>query len=111
MEDNNLYLGAKGAVVAIDRRDGKEIWRTELKGSGFVLVLLDRNLVLAHTKGLLYALDVKSGGILWKNGLEGLGFGYATIASNSISPESVMPVIQKMAADAAAAAGAGAGAT
>ena len=103
MKDNQIYLGAKGAVVALDRRDGHEIWRTQLKGSGFVLVLLDADLVLAHSRGLLYALDPQTGSIVWENGLEGLGYGYATITSENINVGGVMSMIKKMADDQAAA--------
>ena len=103
MKDNHIYLGAKGAVVALDRHDGNEIWRTQLKGSGFVLVVLDADLVLAHTRGLLYALDPKTGSIVWENGLEGLGFGYATITSENVNVGGVMSIIKKMADDQAAA--------
>ena len=107
MEDNVIYLGAKGSVVAIDRQNGKQRWRTALKGSGFVLVVLDRDLVFAHTRGELFALDAETGNMLWENGLEGLGYGYVTIASNSITPERVMPAIrQMMSQQAAASAGA-----
>ena len=109
MNDQNIYIGAKGAVVALDRRDGREIWRTELKGSGFVLVVLDADLVLAHSRGLLYALNSQSGEIVWQNGLEGLGYGHATITSENINAGSVMSVIQQMASEQAAAGAAGAG--
>ncbi len=110
MKDNNIYLGAKGAVVALDRRDGKDLWRTQLKGSGFVLVVLDADLVLAHSRGLLYALDPGTGSILWENGLEGLGYGHATIASENVNVGGVMSIIQEMADDqSAASANAGVG--
>ena len=34
-DQNRLYLGIRGHVVGIRKEDGKELWRTLLKGSGF----------------------------------------------------------------------------
>lgn len=99
MKDNTFYLGAKGSVVAINRADGIELWRTPLKGSGFVMVVLDGDVLLAHTRGEIYGVQPETGQILWKNGLEGLGYGHATLASPNIGSQQALAVIQQVMAD------------
>jgi outer membrane protein assembly factor BamB len=77
---SHVYIGIQGQVLALDRATGEEVWRTELKGSNFVnVVLLDREL-LASTRGELFALDPATGEIRWRNKLKGLGTGILTIA-------------------------------
>ena len=68
-----VYLGVKGSVVAIDKKSGSEHWRTHLKGSGFTTVLVDDDIIIAHTSGHLYGIDPKSGREIWHNDLPGLG--------------------------------------
>ena len=34
-----IYIGLKGAVLALDRDSGQIVWRTELKGRDFVNVV------------------------------------------------------------------------
>lgn len=82
--ENRVYLGVKGRVAAIDRSSGELLWKTHLKGSGFVNVAFDAGMVLAHTRGELFALEPGSGQILWRNGLAGLGYGYITMTSPSM---------------------------
>ena len=35
----NLFIGIRGCVLAIDRTTGKEVWTTSLKGADFVNVV------------------------------------------------------------------------
>lgn len=85
-----VYLGLKGHVVAVDKKDGATLWQTKLKGglaSGdrFVTLLIEDARVYAHTCGELFCLDADTGEILWNNGLEGLGYDIGSLASEGIS--------------------------
>jgi outer membrane protein assembly factor BamB len=81
-----VYLGIRGTVIALDRRTGAEQWRTPLKGSDFVNVVLDGELLLATARGEIFALHPGTGRILWNNPLKGMGWGLATIANSAIPP-------------------------
>jgi outer membrane protein assembly factor BamB len=76
----NLFIGIRGCVLAIDRTTGKEVWTTSLKGADFVNVVLDSGQLFAASKGRLYRLDPATGNILWENGLTGMGWGLVSIA-------------------------------
>jgi outer membrane protein assembly factor BamB len=65
MQNDLFYLGLKGSVTALNRLTGKKIWKTHLKGSGFVMVVLDREMVIAHTKGEVFGLRAEDGRVLW----------------------------------------------
>jgi outer membrane protein assembly factor BamB len=81
-----VYVGIKGTVVALDRRDGSEVWRTPLKGGAFACVYRDGDLLLATAGGEIFCLDPKTGALLWQNPLRGLGFGFSSIAGEWASP-------------------------
>jgi len=76
----NLFIGIRGTVLAIDRTTGKEVWTSSLKGGDFVNVALDGGQLFAASKGRLYNLDPTTGRILWENGLAGMGWGLVSIA-------------------------------
>jgi outer membrane protein assembly factor BamB len=78
-----IFVGIKGAVLAIDRDSGTSLWQTELKGSDFVSVTLQEGDLFAASRGRVYRLDPSSGAILWVNDLEGLGWGIVSIAGTS----------------------------
>ncbi len=77
-----LFIGVQGTVLAIDRATGQEVWRSHLKGSDFVNVVLEDGDLYAATHGELYCLDVATGRTRWHNPLKGLGWGLITIAGN-----------------------------
>ncbi|HEY3257691.1 MAG TPA: PQQ-binding-like beta-propeller repeat protein [Gemmatimonadaceae bacterium] len=77
-----IYVGIKNSVIALDDRNGMEIWRTRLRGSDYVTVLWDGEALVAANSGEVWSLDPKTGAILWHNGLKGLGRGLATLASS-----------------------------
>jgi outer membrane protein assembly factor BamB len=81
-----LYIGINSCVLAIDRASGQEVWRTSLKGSDFVNVVLDGSELFASSKGRLYCLDPATGAIRWENPLKGLGWGIVSIAGPAVSP-------------------------
>jgi len=79
--NNLLFLGIKGTALAVDRATGQEVWRTTLKGSEYVNVVLDGGELYASSRGEIYRLDPSSGAILWRNELPGLGWGLISIGS------------------------------
>ncbi len=79
----NLFIGIRGTVLAIDRTTGKEVWTSPLKGADFVNVVLDKGQLFAATKGELYCLDPATGHIRWKNELKGMGWGLIAIAPSA----------------------------
>jgi outer membrane protein assembly factor BamB len=88
MPSKVIYLGVKAHVVAVNKTDGTELWRTKLKGrlgDRFVTLFVEEARVYAHTYGELFCLDAATGGILWRNRLEGLSFDIASIASEGSS--------------------------
>jgi len=101
-QTGTLFIGIKGTAVALDRASGKELWRTVLRSSDFVNIVLDGGELYAAAQGELYCLDPATGHIRWHNELKGLGRGLITIA-----PQSQQTVLmQKKKEDEAAAAAA-----
>ena len=81
-----VFIGIRGAVLALDPATGTELWCSNVKGSQFVnLVLIDDKLYAA-TGGEVFALDPATGKVLWNNKLKGYGLGLVTIAGSSQSP-------------------------
>ncbi len=76
-----IFIGIKGTVVAVKRSTGDQVWATHLKGSDFVNVLLDRDVLLATCWGEIFCLDPLTGEGLWHNRLKGFGTGLATMAT------------------------------
>lgn len=81
--ETTLYIAIKGTVLALDRANGEELWRTRLKGWSFVNLILDGGYLFASTRGEVFCLDPRTGDILWNNGLSGLGFGIVSFANAS----------------------------
>ena len=104
-----IYIGIRGAVLALDAATGTEIWRTSVKGADFVNVALVDGGLYASARGELSALDPSTGQILWNNKLKGLGTGLVTIAGSSQSAPATMEQRRRMAQAAAAGAAGAAG--
>src|SRR5579872_4140526 len=79
---HQLFIGIRGAVLAIDRINGQELWRSTLKGRDFVNVVLEGGDLYAATQGELFCLDPGTGHVRWHTQLKGLGRGLVTIAGN-----------------------------
>jgi hypothetical protein len=100
-----VHIGIRGTAIALDRASGAEIWRTPLKGAGFVNLVLDGGCLIATTKGEVFCLDPLSGQILWNNPMRGMGLGLATVATPAASSQAIMAeLIQQQERAAAAAA-------
>ena len=89
---DDLFLGTKGCVVRIHKRDGKEVWRTKLKGQNLVVVVVEPDGIFAYTRGRLLSLEPDTGAIRWVNELPGLGYGHAIIASANQVPVTVAAI-------------------
>lgn len=107
MDDDMLYLGVKGSVVALQKSSGAELWRTHLKGGSFVTLAVGEDAVFAHTAGHLFCVDKANGAVRWSNDLPGLGYGLGTIALTGVAG-GAEAMAQQVAAAAAAAAAASA---
>ncbi|MEI7947469.1 MAG: PQQ-binding-like beta-propeller repeat protein [bacterium] len=84
-QEDMLFVGIKGRVLALDRNSGATLWETKVKGGAFgdsfVNLFFDRGSVFAATQGVLFCLDATTGRIQWENPLKGCGYGIATLAS------------------------------
>ena len=104
MTSSTIFPGIRGAVVALDRGTGRQLWKAALKGSDFVNVLLDNDRVMAATKGEVFCLDPATAQVLWHNQLPGEGWGLITIATASGSSSAMPPFREKQRQDEAASA-------
>ncbi len=104
MISSSIYLGVHGNVFCIDRATGQEIWSTQLKGSSFVNLLVDRDLLIATSHGEAWGLDVATGHILWHNKMEGQGFGLVSIATANSASSAILLEKHRQEEEAAAAA-------
>jgi outer membrane protein assembly factor BamB len=77
-----VYVGVKNSVVALDEQTGTEMWRTHLRGSDFVSILWDGQMLLAANSGEVWRLDPENGAVLWHNSLKGFGRGVISLASS-----------------------------
>lgn len=80
MPRDRVYVGVKGHVVGLEASSGREMWRTKLRGMGFVTTGIADDRLVAATGGHLYALDPATGSVLWTNALKGLGLGLVSLA-------------------------------
>ncbi len=82
-----IYIGVKSFVVALDRKTGGEVWRTQLpakyrSSSMFVNIFRDDEGLFASCAGEIFSLDPRTGELLWGNELKKLGTGLVAIASD-----------------------------
>ncbi|RMA80970.1 PQQ-binding-like beta-propeller repeat protein [Umboniibacter marinipuniceus] len=105
---NKLFLGIKSHVVCLDKRDGKELWRTKLKTSTVTNVYYENDQVFAYAGGHLFCLSTLDGKIVWTNTLKGLGFSTCIIASEQQSTSVITSQVAAQQAATAATVGAGA---
>lgn len=83
--EEHIYLGVKKFVVCINKQTGEEVWRTAVKSSELITLVVDGPLVIAHARGVLFGISRHDGRILWQNGLTGLGYGHCIIATEGSS--------------------------
>lgn len=106
-----LYVGIKGCVVALDRKNGDEAWRIELRRAEFVTVFWDGDGLFAANAGEVWRLNPTTGEIMWHNEMKRLGRGVISLASSAAASggNDTELAEQKRRRDAAAAAAAAAG--
>jgi outer membrane protein assembly factor BamB len=100
-----VFVGLNGRVAALEKRTGEVVWEWSSGRSGYVLLLVERDCLVASVNGYLYGLDPLSGDQRWHNPLKGWGVGVASLASAT----QATPADAVAAAAAAQAAGAAAG--
>jgi outer membrane protein assembly factor BamB len=106
MTTSAIFIGIHGNIIALDRTTGQQLWKTALKGTDFVNLMLDNDRVLAATKGEIFCLDAATGQLIWSNDLPGEGRGLVTIATASGSSSPMPPMREKQRQDEAATAAA-----
>ena len=107
---DDLFLGTKGHVVRVRKGDGKEVWRTKLKGSNLVVVVVEPDGIFAYTRGCLWALEPDTGAVRWTNNLPGLGYGHGIIASANQIPVTMAAIAAAQTTMLAEGSGSGSGA-
>lgn len=80
-DEDALYIGIGGCVVALDAATGEERWRTKVKSASFMTIARAGERILAGANGELFCLDASNGAILWHNKLKGLGMGLISFGS------------------------------
>ena len=79
---DQLLIGVGSHVVSLDYATGTEKWRTKLKTSTIVTVVVVGGRIFAGAAGEVYCLEPSSGKILWRNRLKGLGMGVVSFSSS-----------------------------
>lgn len=85
MQDrDNLYVASHGRVICIQKRTGKELWRTKLLrwGGDITTILVESDVVYAAARGEIFALNPDSGAIHWRKPMKA-GGGVCILASDS----------------------------
>ncbi len=90
--------------MCIDKRDGKELWRTKLKSSTITNVYYEDDQVFAYSGGHLVCLNIRDGSVVWTNPLKGLGYSTCIMASEQQSASVIANQIASQQAAAAASA-------
>ena len=95
-----VYVGFNKQVCALDRYTGELVWSWKAsEGSGYVVLLYDRDRLIASVQGYTYCLDPATGEQLWMNPLKGFGIGTPCLASVSGStPMSILGAAEEEAA-------------
>jgi outer membrane protein assembly factor BamB len=104
--DEMIFVGFNKRVAAVHRDSGKILWDWKAsKGSGFVSLLLDGDLLIASISGYTFGLDAISGKQLWYQPFDGFGTGTTSLVSvrGSSNAAAVADIIAQQQAAAASA--------
>src|SRR5262245_20045067 len=109
--DHMVYVGLNGRVACLERETGAVLWewRCPKPRSGYVTLLVDRDLLLVTVSGYTYALRAHTGEQVWYNPLTGYGTGVASIATARGATAATVVAQAAAAAEAQAASAAAAG--
>jgi outer membrane protein assembly factor BamB len=98
---DTLFVGLNGHVIAFNKRDGIQLWKTNLKSgfqvfdASFVTVLVEGERVYAHFYNHLFCLDASTGEQLWTNEVEGRGCDVAMLAVVGMSSPSLAALVEQ----------------
>lgn len=77
-----VFVGFNSRVAALHRASGVLAWSWRCpRGTGFVSLLVDTDVLFASVDGYTYGLDPRTGSQLWANDLPGFGTGVPCLAS------------------------------
>lgn len=83
MDTSVVFVGLNGRAFCLDRATGQLVWEAKLKGTDFVTLLVDGDLLFAATRGEIFCLHAATGNLLWQNDMPGQGLELASIATAS----------------------------
>lgn len=77
-----IFTGFNRRVAALHRHTGQIVWEWRApKGSSYVSLLLEPDLLVVAVDGYMYGLDPLTGGELWFNPMSGFGTGVTSLVS------------------------------
>ena len=92
---DRVFIGVAGHVAAVDAATGREVWRTKLRGRGFVTTGIVGDRVVAAAGGHLFALDPATGSVMWDNELKGLGYGLVSFPGGASALEAAVAAAER----------------
>ncbi len=95
-----VFSGFNRRVAALHRLTGQIVWQWKApKGSSYVSLLLERDVLVVSVDGYMYGLDPRTGGQLWYNPMDGFGTGVTSLVSvNGSASDAVHLVAAEIAA-------------
>ena len=77
-----IFTGFNRRVAALHRDTGNILWQWKApKGSSYVSLLLESDIMVVSVDGYMYGLDPLSGRELWYNPMDGFGTGVTSLVS------------------------------
>lgn len=77
-----VFSGFNRRVAALHRLTGQIVWQWRApKGTRYVSLLLEPNLLVVSVDGYMYGLDPLTGRELWYNPMDGFGTGVTSLVS------------------------------
>ncbi len=77
-----VFTGFNRRVAALERDTGRIVWQWRApKGSSYVSLLLESDILIVSVDGYMYGLDPLSGKELWFNPMDGFGTGVTSLVS------------------------------
>ena len=77
-----IFTGFNRRVAALHRDTGGIVWQWKApKGSSYVSLLLETDILVVSVDGYMYGLDPLSGRELWYNPMDGFGTGVTSLVS------------------------------
>jgi len=95
-----VFSGFNRRVAALNRRTGRILWQWRApKGSCYVSLLLDLDVLVVSVDGYMYGLNPLTGAQLWYNPMDGFGTGVtALVSANGVASSPVMTSAAEIAA-------------